>query len=135
MGFFVVPTIGFDLLDTLIIVRIDRRDLVWIDVTKNPTAEWVARQVTEAFPSRGSGLHDPRPRSHYGGIVTRRLRAIGIRDRLSVLFYLDLPGNWQMTHANSPGFFLPSSPSDSILPCSQKPRFPPGSSLLLMAVP
>jgi hypothetical protein len=28
----------------------DRRDLVWINVTANPTAEWVARQITEAFP-------------------------------------------------------------------------------------
>src|SRR6202041_2939994 len=30
--------------------RLDRRDLVWINVTTNPTAEWVARQITEAFP-------------------------------------------------------------------------------------
>jgi hypothetical protein len=33
-----------------VIVRIDRRDLVWINVTTNPTAEWIARQITEAFP-------------------------------------------------------------------------------------
>src|SRR5215813_3046266 len=45
MDFFVVPTIGFDLLYAFVIVRIDRRDLVWINVTKNPTAEWVARQI------------------------------------------------------------------------------------------
>src|SRR5215472_8658574 len=65
MDFFVVPTIGFDLLYAFVIVRIDRRELVWINVTKTPTAEWVARQVTEAFSvGRGSGLHDPRPRSH-----------------------------------------------------------------------
>jgi hypothetical protein len=47
---FVVPTIGFDLLYTFVIVRLDRRGLVWINVTANPTAEWVARQITEAFP-------------------------------------------------------------------------------------
>src|SRR5438067_7380617 len=47
---FVVPTIGFDLLYVLVIVRLARRDLVWINVTPNPTAEWVARQITEAFP-------------------------------------------------------------------------------------
>jgi hypothetical protein len=47
---FVVPTIGFDLLYAFVIVRLDRRDLVWINVTANPTAEWVARQITEAFP-------------------------------------------------------------------------------------
>src|SRR4029077_20491387 len=48
MDFFVVPTIGFDLLYAFVIVRLDRRDLVWLNVTRNPTAEWVARQVTEA---------------------------------------------------------------------------------------
>jgi len=34
----------------VVIVQLDRRDLVWINVTANPTAEWVARQITEAFP-------------------------------------------------------------------------------------
>jgi hypothetical protein len=50
MDLFIVPSIGFDLLYGFVIVRIDRRDLVWINVTANPTAEWVAHQLTEAFP-------------------------------------------------------------------------------------
>jgi len=50
MDLFVVPTISFDLLYAFVIIRIDRRDLVWINVTAHPTAEWVARQITEAFP-------------------------------------------------------------------------------------
>ena len=50
MDLFVVPTLGFDLLYAFVIVRLDRRDLVWINVTAHPTAEWVARQITEAFP-------------------------------------------------------------------------------------
>ncbi len=50
MDLFVVATIGFDLLYALAIVRLDRRELVWISVTTNPNAEWVARQITEAFP-------------------------------------------------------------------------------------
>src|SRR6202011_2202749 len=50
MELFVVPTIGFDLLYAFVIVRLGRRDLIWISVTANPTAEWVARQITEAFP-------------------------------------------------------------------------------------
>ena len=50
MDLFVVPTISFDLLYAFIIVRLDRRALVWINVTRHPTAEWVARQITEAFP-------------------------------------------------------------------------------------
>src|SRR3989442_2874673 len=50
MDLFVVPTIGFDLLYALVIVRLVRRDLVWINVTPHPTTEWIARQITEAFP-------------------------------------------------------------------------------------
>jgi hypothetical protein len=50
MDLFVVPTIGFKLLYGFMIVRLDRRDLVWINVTTKSTAEWVARQITEAFP-------------------------------------------------------------------------------------
>jgi hypothetical protein len=49
MDLFVVPTIGFRLLYAFI-VRLDRRDLVWINTTTNPTAEWVACQIMEAFP-------------------------------------------------------------------------------------
>jgi hypothetical protein len=52
MDLFVVPTIGFDLLYVLVIVRLARRELVWINVTANPTAEWVARQITEAWNFR-----------------------------------------------------------------------------------
>ena len=47
---FIVPTIGFKLLYGLVILRLERRRLVWTNVTTNPTAEWIARQITEAFP-------------------------------------------------------------------------------------
>ena len=62
------------------IVRIDRS--VWIDVTTNPTAEWIARQITEAFPWDGAPGYMIRDRDRiYGAVVTRRLRAMGIRDK------------------------------------------------------
>ncbi|MEA2982978.1 MAG: hypothetical protein QOF09_4801, partial [Alphaproteobacteria bacterium] len=50
MDLFVVPTIGFGLLYAFVIVRLDRKTLVWVNVTTHPTAEWIARQLTEAFP-------------------------------------------------------------------------------------
>jgi transposase InsO family protein len=82
MDLFVVPTIGFDLLYALVILRLDRRDLVWINVTTNPTAEWVARQITEAFPWDMAPGYMIRDRDRvYGTVVTRRLRAMGIRDK------------------------------------------------------
>jgi hypothetical protein len=82
MDLFVVPTIGFDLLYAYIIVRLDRRELVWISVTTHPTAEWVARQITEAFPWNEAPRYMIRDRDRiYGAVVTRRLRAMGIRDK------------------------------------------------------
>src|SRR6201981_1127926 len=82
MDLLVVPTIGFDLLDAFIIVRLGRRDLVWINVTTNPTAEWIARQITEAFPWDEAPRYLIRDRDGiYGSVVTRRLRAMGIRDK------------------------------------------------------
>jgi transposase InsO family protein len=82
MDLFVVPTIGFNLLYAFVIVRLGRRDLVWINVTTNPTAEWIARQLTEAFPWNEAPRYLIRDRDRiYGGIVMRRIRAMGIRDR------------------------------------------------------
>jgi hypothetical protein len=79
---FVVPTIGFDLLYAFVIVRLDRRDLVWINVRANPTAEWVARQITEAFPWDEAPHYLIRDRDRISGsVVTRRSRAMGIRDK------------------------------------------------------
>jgi transposase InsO family protein len=82
MDLFVVPTIGFKLLYGFVIVRLSRREIVWINVTTNPTAEWVARQITEAFPWDEAPRYLIRDRDRiYGTLVIRRLRAMGIRDR------------------------------------------------------
>ena len=82
MDLFVVPTIGFIQLYVLVIVRLARRELVWINVTGHPTAEWIAQQITEAFPWNGAPRYLIRDRDGtYGAAVTRRLRAMGIRDK------------------------------------------------------
>jgi transposase InsO family protein len=82
MDFFVVPTLGFKLLYAFVVVRLERRDLVWINVTAHPTAEWVAHQITEAFPWNEAPRYMIRDRDRiYGTVVTRRLRAMGIRDK------------------------------------------------------
>src|SRR5215471_10487233 len=82
MDLFVVPTIGFKLLYAFVIVRLDRRDLVRINVMAHPTAEWVARQITEAFPWNEAPRYMVRDHDRiYGTVVTCRLRAMGIRDK------------------------------------------------------
>jgi transposase InsO family protein len=79
---FVVPTAGFKLLYGLVIIRLQRRHLVWINVTTNPTADWIARQITEAFPWEQAPQYLIRDRdASYGHAVTRRFVAMGIRDR------------------------------------------------------
>src|SRR6516162_7277938 len=82
MDLFVVPTIGFKLLYGLIIVRLTRRRLVWVSVTANPTAEWIARQISEVFPWNEAPRYLIRDQhAIYGTAVTRRLRAMGIGDK------------------------------------------------------
>jgi transposase InsO family protein len=82
MDLFVVRTVSFRLLFGFLILRHDRRRILWVGVTAHPTAEWIARQLTEAFGWDRAPRYLIRDRDRaYGEVVTRRLRAQGIRDR------------------------------------------------------
>jgi len=69
MDLFIVPTISFGLLYALVIVRLDRRELVWVNVTAKPTAEWIAGQITEAFPWDDAPQYLIRDRDRIYGII------------------------------------------------------------------
>ena len=45
-----VPTITFRVLYCFVVLRHHRRQVVHFNITANPSAEWAARQVTQAFP-------------------------------------------------------------------------------------
>jgi len=47
---FVVPSATFRLLFVMVILAHERRKIIRFDVTQNPTAGWLSRQMTEAFP-------------------------------------------------------------------------------------
>src|SRR5215475_7639552 len=47
---FVVPTLTFERLFAFLVLGHGRRQLLWFEVTRHPTAQWLARQITEAFP-------------------------------------------------------------------------------------
>jgi transposase InsO family protein len=49
-NFFVVPTVTYRLLFVLVILAHDRRRIVHLAVTAQPTAVWVAQQLRNAFP-------------------------------------------------------------------------------------
>jgi transposase InsO family protein len=78
----VVPTVKFDLLFAFLVLGHGRRQLLRFEVTRHPTAEWLARQITEAFPwtSAPADLVRDNDRA-YGHVFTSRVRAMGIRDR------------------------------------------------------
>jgi transposase InsO family protein len=95
MDFLVVPTINFQPLFVLVILRHERRRLISLSVTDHPTAEWIARQITEAFPWDSAPTHLIRDRdAAYGHAVTQRLAAMGIRDHL-----ITPRSPWQNGHA------------------------------------
>jgi transposase InsO family protein len=79
---FVVPTIAFEQLFAFLVLAHRRRQLLWIAVTRNPTAEWLARQITEAFPWDSAPKYLVRDNDRaFGAAFKARVRAMGIRDR------------------------------------------------------
>jgi transposase InsO family protein len=82
VDFLVVPTITFERLFAFVIVNLERRRIIWIGITANPTAEWLANQITQAFPWDTAPTYLIRDNDGaYGVLFTRRLWAMGIRDR------------------------------------------------------
>ena len=78
----VVPTLTFDRLFAFLVVGHGRRQLLWFEVTRHPTAEWLARQITEAFPWTSAPAYLVRDNDRaYGHFFTSRVTAMGIRDR------------------------------------------------------
>jgi transposase InsO family protein len=78
----VVPTLTFDLLFAFLVLGHGRRQLLCFEVTRHPTAEWLARQITEAFPWTSAPAYLVRDNDRAcGHVFTSRVRAMGIRDR------------------------------------------------------
>ncbi len=78
----VVPTLSFERLFAFLVLGHGRRQLLWFEVTRHPTAEWLARQVTEAFPWTSAPAYLVRDNDGaYGHVFKSRVRAMGIRDR------------------------------------------------------
>src|SRR6202521_5200452 len=78
----VVPTLTFERLFAFLVLGHGRRQLLWFEVTRHPTAEWLARQITEAFPWASAPSYLVRDNDGaYGHVFSRRVMAMGIRDR------------------------------------------------------
>jgi transposase InsO family protein len=78
----VVPTLTFERLFAFLVLGHGGRQLLWFEVTSHPTAEWLARQITEAFPWASAPAYLVRDNDGaYGHVFSRRVMAMGIRDR------------------------------------------------------
>ncbi len=78
----VVPTVTFDRVFAFLVLGHGRRQLLWFEVTRHPTAEWLARQITEAFPWMSAPTYLIRDNDKaYGHVFTARVQAMGIRDK------------------------------------------------------
>lgn len=80
---FVVISMSFRLLYAMVILRLDRRKIVFVDATRHPTQEWLAEGVLQAFSNNPKPKYLIRDRDCcYGGKYRQRLEELGIRDHV-----------------------------------------------------
>jgi len=80
--FFTVPTLAFQFLYVFVVLSHDRRRILHMNVTRHPTAEWTAQQLTDAFPGDAPiprFLHRDRD-SICGAAVRERIAALGMKE-------------------------------------------------------
>lgn len=80
VDFLVVTTIRFRMLHVFVILSHANRQVIHFNVTSNPTAEWTAQQVIEAFPWDTTPKYLLRDRDKiFGGYFRRRVDGMGIQ--------------------------------------------------------
>jgi putative transposase len=83
IDFFVVPTMTFKVLFVFVVLAHHRRRVVHFNVTENPTAEWTAQQIVEAFPWDTAPRYLLRDRDGvYGQTFRGRVKNMGIKEVL-----------------------------------------------------
>ncbi len=84
IDFFVVPTVRFKVLFVLVILAQHRRRIVHFNVTEQPTAQWTAQQIIEAFPWDTAPKYLLRDRDAiYGSQFRSRVRSMRIKEVLT----------------------------------------------------
>ena len=84
VDFLVVPTMRFKMLFVFVVLSHDRRRVVHFNVTANPTAQWAAQQVIEAFPWDTAPKFLLRDRDRiFGDLFQQRVCSMGIKDVLT----------------------------------------------------
>jgi transposase InsO family protein len=80
IDFFTVPTVTFDILYVFVVLSLERRRILHVNVTAHPYAEWAARQIVEAFGEDGAFKLLIRDRDGiFGAAFNRRVNNLGVR--------------------------------------------------------
>jgi len=115
--FFVVPTITFQGLYCFVVMSLDRRRILHVNVTKHPTAEWAAQQIVEAFPGDGwmpRFLQRDRD-AIFGWAFRRKVKMLGIEELVSAP-----KSPWQNPFVERVIGTLRRDCTDHIIPLSEK---------------
>src|SRR6266487_6394510 len=81
IDFFTVPTATFGVLFGFLVLAHDRRRVLHFNVTANPSAEWTARQVVQAFPEETAPRYLVRDRDRiYGSRFRRMLEILDVEE-------------------------------------------------------
>ena len=84
VDFFTVPTATFRVLYVFFVLAHDRRRVLHFNVTENPSAQWTAQQIVEAFPEDTAPKYMIRDRDAiYGDRFCRRVEGLGIEEVLT----------------------------------------------------
>ena len=81
VDFFTVPTLSFRLLFAFVVLAQDRRRILSVNVTSNPSAAWTANQIVQTFPWETAPRYLLRDRDGvYGSFFRHRMRNLGIKE-------------------------------------------------------
>jgi putative transposase len=81
VDFFTVPSAFFHVLFVFVVLAHDRRQILSINVTSNPSAAWTANQIVQTFPWESAPRYLLRDRDGiYGAVFRDRVRHLGIKE-------------------------------------------------------
>jgi transposase InsO family protein len=84
IDFFIVPTVRHRILYVFLVLAHDRHRVLHFNVPSNPTAEWTAQQILEAFPWERSAKYLLRDRDKiYGETFQKRAHNMGFDEVLT----------------------------------------------------
>jgi putative transposase len=81
VDFFVVPTVLFQVLFVFVVLAHDRRRILSVNVTSNPSAAWTANQIVQTFPWESAPRYLLRDRDGiYGAVFRNRVKNLGVKE-------------------------------------------------------